>query len=80
MIIRCHACCSCVEADLDSPGGMRRVRIALGLSGKEAAEATGVTPGSLCNFEHGRKWAGMGAKRAAKYRAWLIYQLQQDAA
>lgn len=71
MRVRCACCGGSGAIDLSTPNGMRSARIALGLTGKEAADVVGVHPTTIANFEHGRLWH-LSQRRIEKYRSWLL--------
>lgn len=70
--IGCPCCKGSGNLDLSTPSGMRAARIALGLTGKEAAEVLLVHPTTISNFEHGHDH--MGREKVERYRRWLLSQ------
>lgn len=72
----CPCCDGSGKLDLSTPSKIRRARIALGLTGKDAAQVLGVAASTLANYEHGRPWH-LSESKIHKYRKWLSSEAEQ---
>ena len=75
--VPCPCCDGSAKLDLDSAEGLRRLRVVLGMTGKDAAARLKVHPTTVSNFEHGR-FAAMGTDLAGRYRRILLAELHSS--